>query len=210
MKIGFCFQTSSGTSRPPFRHFERSREILLAPRSFWLLSWKYSHFPLSYLRRHTGVQDRSLDFVRDDVTRISLFSHLMTARSAIHIRGASYFYAPPPSFLIPNSSFLIYAKLSSPIKGQHAPRANTEPLTTSMPSIHWFSIAHHAFLIIIYFSDLEYFRWSESRRDAEKSRGKCIALYGLINSRLCKCKMKAEMARHYIPFPFIDSYGNIR
>ena len=64
------------------------------PRTFWLLSWKYSHFPLSYLRRHTGVQDRSLDFVRDDVTRISLFSHLMTARSAIHIRGASDFYAP--------------------------------------------------------------------------------------------------------------------
>ena len=92
-------------------------------------------------------------------------------RGTFPSRGRLFILAvmPPPSFLI--SDFLEPWTL------------NPEP---SMPSIHWFSIAHHAFLIIIYFSNLEYFRWSESRRDAEKSRGKCIALYGLINSRLCK------------------------
>ena len=35
---------------------------------------------------------------------------------------------PPPSFLIPNSSFLIRVELSSTIKGRSAPRANSEPI----------------------------------------------------------------------------------
>ena len=48
------------------------------------------------------------------------------------------------------------------------------------------SIAHHAFLIIIYFSNLEYFLWIYLRRHAGNNRCKCISLYDLINSRLCK------------------------
>ena len=40
-------------------HFERSREILLALCSFLLLSQKVSPFPLSHIRRYTGVQERS-------------------------------------------------------------------------------------------------------------------------------------------------------
>ena len=57
-------------------HFERSREILLALCSFLLLSQKFSPFPLSHIRRYTGVQERSLDFARDDDTGIALSKHI--------------------------------------------------------------------------------------------------------------------------------------
>ena len=57
-------------------HFERSREILLALCSFLLLSQKFSPFPLSHIRRYTGVQERSLDFARDDDTGIALSNHI--------------------------------------------------------------------------------------------------------------------------------------
>ena len=53
---------------PPYHHFERSREIFLALCSFLLLSQKVSPFPLSHIRRYTGVPERSLDFARDDDT----------------------------------------------------------------------------------------------------------------------------------------------
>ena len=58
-------------------HFERSREILLALCSFLLLSQKFSPFPLSHIRRYTGVQERSLDFARDDDTGIALSQHIL-------------------------------------------------------------------------------------------------------------------------------------
>ena len=51
--------TERGLSIPPYRHFERSREIFLALRAFLLLSKKVSPFPLSHIRRYTGVQKRS-------------------------------------------------------------------------------------------------------------------------------------------------------
>ena len=44
---------------PPYRHFERSREIFLALCSFLLLSQKVPPFPLSHIGRYTGVQERS-------------------------------------------------------------------------------------------------------------------------------------------------------
>ena len=44
---------------PPSRHFERSREILLALCSSLPLSRKASNFTLSHIRRYTGVQERS-------------------------------------------------------------------------------------------------------------------------------------------------------
>ena len=62
---------------PPYRHFERSREIFLALCSFLLLSQKFSPFPLSHLRRYTGVQERSLAFARDDDTGIALSQHIL-------------------------------------------------------------------------------------------------------------------------------------
>ena len=60
----------------PYRHFERSREIFLALCSFLLLSQKVSPFPLSHIRRYTGVQERSLGFARDDDTGIALSKHI--------------------------------------------------------------------------------------------------------------------------------------
>ena len=61
---------------PPYRHFERSREIFLALCSFLLLSQKVSPFPLSHIGRYTGVPERSLDFARDDDARIALSKHI--------------------------------------------------------------------------------------------------------------------------------------
>ena len=63
--------------RPPSRHFERSREILLALCSSLPLSRKASNFTLSHIRRYTGVQERSLGFARDDDTGIALSQHIL-------------------------------------------------------------------------------------------------------------------------------------
>ena len=62
--------------RPPSRHFERSREILLALCSSLLLSQKVSHFPLSHIRHYPLLQERSLDFARDDDAGIALSNHI--------------------------------------------------------------------------------------------------------------------------------------
>ena len=69
--------TGRGLSIPPYRHFERSREIFLALCSFLLLSQKFSPFPLSHIRRYTSVQERSLGFARDDDTGIALSQHIL-------------------------------------------------------------------------------------------------------------------------------------
>ena len=69
--------TGRGLSVPPYRHFERSREIFLALCSFLLPSQKVSPFPLSHIRRYTGVQERSLGFARDDDTGIALSQHIL-------------------------------------------------------------------------------------------------------------------------------------
>ena len=60
----------------PYRHFERSQEIFLALRSFLFLSQKVSPFPLSHIGRYTSMQERSLDFARDDDTGIALSKHI--------------------------------------------------------------------------------------------------------------------------------------
>ena len=61
---------------PPIPSFRVQREIFLALRAFLLLSQKVSHFPLSHIGRYTGVQERSLDFARDDDTGIALSKHI--------------------------------------------------------------------------------------------------------------------------------------
>ena len=60
----------------PLPSFRAQREIFLAPCSFLLLSQKVSPFPLSHIRRYTGMQERSLHFGRDDDTGIALSKHI--------------------------------------------------------------------------------------------------------------------------------------
>ena len=68
--------TGRGLSIPPYRHFECSREILLALCSFLFLSRKVSPFPLSHIRHYPFLQERSLDFARDDVTGVAFSQHI--------------------------------------------------------------------------------------------------------------------------------------
>ena len=63
-------------SIPRYRHFQQSREIFLALRAFLFPSRKDSPSLLSHIRRYTGVQERSLDFARDDDTGIALSKHI--------------------------------------------------------------------------------------------------------------------------------------
>ena len=60
----------------PTQSFRAQREIFLALCSFLLLSQKVSPFPLSHIRRYTGVPERSLGFARDDDTGIALSKHI--------------------------------------------------------------------------------------------------------------------------------------
>ena len=62
---------------PPIPSFRAQREIFLALCSFLLLSQKVSPFPLSHIRRYTGMQERSLGFARDDDTGIALSQHIL-------------------------------------------------------------------------------------------------------------------------------------
>ena len=107
----------------PYRHFERKREISIAARK----SASLCHFinevlvlrfsAISYLLL-TGVQERFLDYARNDDAREALSK----------LRGASIFLCAAPRFLISHFSFLIQSRLSSPIKGQHVPWATPKLL----------------------------------------------------------------------------------
>ena len=61
----------------PTLSFRAQREIFLALCSFLLLSQEVSPFPLSHIRRYTGVQKRSLDFARDDVAEAAFSQHIL-------------------------------------------------------------------------------------------------------------------------------------
>ena len=63
---------------PPYRHFECSREILLALCSFLLLSQKFPPFPLSHIGRYTSVPKRSLNFAFDDIAGKTLTQHVLS------------------------------------------------------------------------------------------------------------------------------------
>ena len=95
-------------SIPRYRHFERSREIFLALCSFLLLSQKHSPFPLSHIGRYTGMQERSLDFARDDVTEVAFSQHIRCTLRKINpfsphtvISSAARNLPCTPSFLAP-------------------------------------------------------------------------------------------------------------
>ena len=94
-------------SIPRYRHFERSREIFLALRAFLLPSQKHSRFLLSHIRHYPLLQERSLDFARDDDTGIALSKHIRCTLREINpfphtvISSAARNLPCTPSFLAP-------------------------------------------------------------------------------------------------------------
>ena len=72
-------------SIPRYRHFERSREIFLALRAFLFPSRKVSPFPLSHIRHYPFLQERSLDFARDDVAEVAFSQHTLYTRRGLSI-----------------------------------------------------------------------------------------------------------------------------
>ena len=62
---------------PPILSFRAQREIFLALRSFLFPSRKVSPFPLSHIRHYPFLQERSLDFARDDVAEVAFSQHIL-------------------------------------------------------------------------------------------------------------------------------------
>ena len=60
----------------PTLSFRAQREIFLALCSFLFPSQMDSPFPLSHIRHYPLLQERSLDFARDDDTGIALSKHI--------------------------------------------------------------------------------------------------------------------------------------
>ena len=87
--------------------FRAQREIFLALCSFLLLSQKVSPFPLSHIRHYPLLQERSLDFARDDDTGIALSKHIRCTLREINpfpptvISSAARNLPCTPSFLAP-------------------------------------------------------------------------------------------------------------
>ena len=104
-------------------HFERSREILLALCSFLLLSQKFSPFPLSHIRRYTGMQERSLGFARDDDTGIALSQHILYTMRRISPYDAKQ-KSPSQSW-----SFFCVRKTYLPNCASMVPAATAVPIT---------------------------------------------------------------------------------
>ena len=109
----------------PYRHFECSREIFLALCSFLLLSQKVSPFPLSHIRHYPLLQERSLDFARDDVAEVAFPQHPLYTE-----RGLS---SPIPSFraqreiFLALCSFLLLSQKDSPFPLSHIGRYTGVP-----------------------------------------------------------------------------------
>ena len=68
--------TGRGLSIPPYRHFQQSREIILALHLFLLPSQMDSPSLLSHIGRYTSVPEGSLHFGRDDVAEVALSKHI--------------------------------------------------------------------------------------------------------------------------------------
>ena len=91
----------------PTLSFRAQREIFLALCSFLLLSQKVSPFPLSHIRHYPLLQERSLDFARDDDTGIALSKHIRCTLHEINpfphtvISSAARNLPCTPSFLAP-------------------------------------------------------------------------------------------------------------
>ena len=90
----------------PTLSFRAQREIFLALCSFLLLSQKVSPFPLSHIRHYPLLQERSLDFARDDDTEKTHFPHTLCMIQRISIpytviSSAARNLPCTPSFLAP-------------------------------------------------------------------------------------------------------------
>ena len=77
---------------PPLPSFRAQREIFLALCSFLLPSQKHSRFLLSHIRHYPLLQERSLNFARDDHTGIALSKHIRCTLREINP------FPPLPSF----------------------------------------------------------------------------------------------------------------
>ena len=108
-------------SIPPYRHFECSQEIFLALHFFLLLSQKVSPFPLSHIGRYTSVQERSLDFARDDVAEVAFPQHIRCALREINPFPLPSFRAQREIFLA-LCSFLLLSQKVSPFPLSHIGR----------------------------------------------------------------------------------------
>ena len=69
----------------PTLSFRAQREIFLALCSFLLLSQKVSPFPLSHIRHYPLLQERSLDFARDDDSGRTFFQRTLYTIQQISI-----------------------------------------------------------------------------------------------------------------------------
>ena len=90
---------------PPRPSFRAQREIFLALcsfscsfrkrfplfRAFLFPSQKHSRFLLSHIRRYTGVQERSLDFARDDVAEVAFSQHILYTGRGLSIPPYRHF-----------------------------------------------------------------------------------------------------------------------
>ena len=96
----------------PTLSFRAQREIFLALCSFLLLSQKVSPFPLSHIRHYSLLQERSLDFARDDDTGIALSKHIRCTLREINPFPQSSFRAQREIFLALRRSLLLSLKVS--------------------------------------------------------------------------------------------------
>jgi len=96
----------------PQSSFRAQREIFLALCSFLLLSQKVSPFPLSHIRHYPLLQERSLDFARDDDTGIALSKHIRCTLREINPFPQSSFRAQREIFLALRRSLLLSLKVS--------------------------------------------------------------------------------------------------
>ena len=101
-----------------YRHFQQSRELFLALRAFLFPSQKHSRFLLSHIRHYPLLQERSLDFARDDDTGIALSKHIRCTLRGIDpfphavIRGTAKNPSCTPSFLAPFASAFSFSAIS--------------------------------------------------------------------------------------------------
>ena len=96
----------------PTLSFRAQREIFLALRAFLLPSQKVSPFPLSHIRHYPLLQERSLDFARDDDTGIALSKHIRCTLREINPFPQSSFRAQREIFLALRRSLLLSLKVS--------------------------------------------------------------------------------------------------
>ena len=99
-------------SIPPIPSFRAQRKIFLALRAFLFPSQKVSPFLLSHIRLYPLLQERSLDFARDDVTEVALSQHIRCTLREINPSPLLSFRAQREIFLALCSFLLLSQKVS--------------------------------------------------------------------------------------------------